>query len=228
MAEIYLVRHGQASFNSENYDRLSDLGHQQSAYLGVYFALRNITFDHIFTGTQLRHSQTAEDILMAQPCTVSPTRQEGLNEYDFKALYHAFMAQHPHEAAAAPMGDRRGDRRIFYQRLKKALKLWSENRLAGDLPESWENFKSRVTDTLSQIQESIGGTCLVVSSGGAISMALGQILDLKPQKVIDLNLQIKNSSFSHIHLGHDRMHLSSFNNIPHLDRLDRLDAITFS
>ncbi|PCJ32972.1 MAG: histidine phosphatase [Alphaproteobacteria bacterium] len=224
MAEIYLVRHGQASFNSENYDRLSDLGHQQSAYLGVYFALRNITFDHIFTGTQLRHSQTAKDILMAQPYTISPIRQEGLNEYDFKALYEAYMAQHPHEAAASP----KQDRRIFYQRLKKALKLWSENRLAGDLPESWENFKTRVTDALSHIQKNISGKCLVVSSGGAISMALGQILDLKAQKIIDLNLQIKNSSFSHIYLGHDRMHLSSFNNIPHLDRQDRLDAITFS
>ncbi|MCF6215748.1 MAG: histidine phosphatase family protein [Emcibacter sp.] len=224
MAEIYLVRHGQASFNSENYDRLSDLGHQQSAYLGVYFALRNITFDHIFTGTQLRHSQTAEDIFMAQPHKVSPVRQEGLNEYDFKALYHAFMAQHPHEAPASP----EGDRRIFYQRLKKALKLWSENKLAGDLPESWDNFKSRVADAFNQIQENTRGKCLVVSSGGAISMALGQILDLKAQKIIDLNLQIKNSSFSHIYLGHDRMHLSSFNNIPHLDRQDRLDAITFS
>lgn len=224
MAEIYLVRHGQASFNSENYDRLSDLGHQQSAYLGVYFAIRNITFDHVFTGTQLRHSQTAEDIFMAQPHKVSPVRQEGLNEYDFKALYHAYMTQHPHEAPASP----EGDRRIFYHRLKKALKLWSENRLAGDLPESWENFKARVADAFNQIQENARGKCLVVSSGGAISIALGQILDLKAQKIIDLNLQIKNSSFSHIYLGHDRMHLSSFNNIPHLDRQDRLDAITFS
>ncbi len=224
MAEIYLVRHGQASFNSENYDRLSDLGHQQSAYLGVYFAIRNISFDHIFTGTQLRHSQTAEGIIKAQPHKVSPVCQEGLNEYDFKALYEAYMAQHPHEAPASP----EGERRIFYQRLKKALKLWSENRLAGDLPESWDNFKSRVADALDQIQENTRGKCLVVSSGGAISMAIGQILDLKAQKIIDLNLQIKNSSFSHIYLGHDRMHLSSFNNIPHLDRQDRLDAITFS
>ena len=60
MAEIYLVRHGQASFNSDNYDRLSDLGRQQSELLGHYFADRNISFDQIFTGTQLRHSQTAD------------------------------------------------------------------------------------------------------------------------------------------------------------------------
>ncbi|PCI45804.1 MAG: histidine phosphatase family protein, partial [Alphaproteobacteria bacterium] len=40
MAEIYLVRHGQASFNTDDYDRLSDRGRQQSEYLGQYFTER--------------------------------------------------------------------------------------------------------------------------------------------------------------------------------------------
>ena len=30
MAQFYLVRHGQASFGTDNYDRLSELGHQQA------------------------------------------------------------------------------------------------------------------------------------------------------------------------------------------------------
>jgi broad specificity phosphatase PhoE len=30
MGQIYLVRHGQASFGSANYDQLSELGHEQA------------------------------------------------------------------------------------------------------------------------------------------------------------------------------------------------------
>lgn len=222
MAEIYLVRHGQASFNSDNYDRLSDMGWQQSEYLGQYFAERNITFDQIFTGSQLRHSQTAEGILDGRATRYNV--HSGLNEYDFDALYKAYMAQHPDEAGAA----KGGNRRIFYQRLKLALKLWSEDRLTGDLPESWSDFKGRVGDALAHIRDNSDGRSLVVSSGGAISMAIGHILDLDPEKIIDLNLQIKNASFSHIYLGRGSMQLSSFNNIPHLDQQGRFDAITFS
>ncbi len=222
MAEIYLVRHGQASFNSENYDRLSDLGRQQSEYLGQYFLDRDISFEHIFTGTQLRHNQTADGILSNKASDYNV--HSGLNEYDFGALYKAYMRQHPEEAEAS----REGNRRIFYQRLKLALKLWSQDKLTGDLPESWAEFKGRVADALSHIHEYEDGKCLVVSSGGAISMAIGHILDLQPKKIIELNLQIKNASFSHIYSGSGSMQLSSFNNIPHLDQQGRLDAITFS
>ena len=225
MAEIYLVRHGQASFNSDDYDRLSDLGHRQSQYLGTYFTERDISFDHIFTGSQLRHRQTADGILAdTAPDPASYNVQPGLNEYDFSALYKAYMIQHPEQGAA----DREGDRTIFYRRLKMALKLWSEDKLTGDLPESWDQFRTRVGEALSHIRDTVEGTCLVVSSGGAISMALGHILELSPQKIIDLNLQIKNASFCHIFSGQDRLHLSSFNNIPHLDRQDRPNAITYS
>ena len=38
MAELYLVRHGQASFGAADYDRLSERGEQQSVWLGEYFA----------------------------------------------------------------------------------------------------------------------------------------------------------------------------------------------
>lgn len=222
MAEIYLVRHGQASFNSDNYDQLSDLGHEQSEYLGQYFTDRGIVFDHIFTGSQHRHTQTANSILDNNANSYNV--HTGLNEYDFSALYKAYMTQHPEEEDI----DKSGDRRIFYHRLKLALTLWSEDKLIGDLPESWATFKGRIIDALNHINDSSHGKCLVISSGGPIAMAMGHILGLEADKVIALNLQIKNTSFCHIYMGGSSMQLSSFNNIPHLDRLDRLNAITFS
>ena len=38
MGNLYLVRHGQASFGAADYDNLSELGHRQSVRLGEYFA----------------------------------------------------------------------------------------------------------------------------------------------------------------------------------------------
>lgn len=223
MTEIYLVRHGQASFTSDNYDQLSDLGRRQSEFLGQYFAERHLSFEQLFTGSQQRHHQTADAILRDR---LPPAHHihPGLNEYDFSALYRAYMDQHPAEEEQT----RDGDRRIFHRRLKKALALWAEDRLRGELPESWAAFGDRVSAAFSQIRDGVRAPCLVVSSGGAISMLIGQILALAPRRIIDLNLQIRNASFSHIRLGRDAAHLSSFNNIPHLDRIDRLDAITYS
>jgi len=38
MAELYLIRHGQASFGAEDYDQLSSLGKTQCELLGAFFA----------------------------------------------------------------------------------------------------------------------------------------------------------------------------------------------
>jgi broad specificity phosphatase PhoE len=38
MGNLYLVRHGQASFGAADYDQLSELGQRQSVRLGEYFA----------------------------------------------------------------------------------------------------------------------------------------------------------------------------------------------
>ena len=55
MSELYLVRHGQASFGADNYDKLSPLGHKQSYVLGQYFKNKKIAFDRIITGDLVMH-----------------------------------------------------------------------------------------------------------------------------------------------------------------------------
>ncbi len=63
MSQLFLVRHGQASFGAANYDQLSALGYQQSAWLGEHFAELGIQFSRIVTGTLARQQQTAASIL---------------------------------------------------------------------------------------------------------------------------------------------------------------------
>src|SRR6266700_838738 len=67
MGNIYLIRHGQASFGTHEYDRLSELGMRQSRLLGDALAQRKWRVDHVVTGNMKRHSQTAEACLAALP-----------------------------------------------------------------------------------------------------------------------------------------------------------------
>ena len=60
MASVYVVRHGQASFGTDNYDRLSELGCRQAEVLGHYFDSRGLRFDAVYTGNLERQRKTAE------------------------------------------------------------------------------------------------------------------------------------------------------------------------
>ena len=51
MGTLHLVRHGQASFGSDDYDRLSDLGVRQCRRLGEYWAARGQRFSAVLRGT---------------------------------------------------------------------------------------------------------------------------------------------------------------------------------
>jgi phosphohistidine phosphatase SixA len=62
MAELYLIRHAQASFGADNYDQLSDLDHQQSQSLGKALADQGVSPDLFYAGDMQRHRETLEGI----------------------------------------------------------------------------------------------------------------------------------------------------------------------
>lgn len=222
MAEFYLVRHGQASFGTDDYDRLSTLGEQQSLWLGQYFAERDMQFDRVIVGTQLRHRQTADGICRGIGQSLVFSEHPGLNEYDFYALYNALGEEHADLKRLAS-----GDKHDFYKGLKQVLQLWANDQLTGTLPESWGAFAQRVDDARRFIQQSGAQRVLVVSSGGPAGMMGSQVLEAPAHTAIELNLQVRNTSFSHYYFNQRSLRLASFNNIPHLDQPDRLGAISY-
>ena len=85
MSKIYLIRHGQASYLSEDYDNLSEKGKLQSEALGRYFADNNIHFDKVFIGKLNRHQQTFDGFTSAFSTNgitlPNPIYLEELNEH---------------------------------------------------------------------------------------------------------------------------------------------------
>src|SRR5271169_1451690 len=108
MGTIYVVRHGQAAFGTDQYDRLTETGFTQSRLLGAYFALRNIRFDAVFTGTLRRHAETAQGLFdgYAKHGDGPPVeRLPALDEYDPEALMAAHTSVIPAPPVAAPGRD---------------------------------------------------------------------------------------------------------------------------
>jgi broad specificity phosphatase PhoE len=227
MAELYLVRHGQASFGAENYDELSPSGRTQSSWLGEYFAQANVRFDRVVIGTMQRHRQTVDAILAAM-CgpQVEIAQDADLNEYDFQALFAALDEEGlPPGSSAGQLATR--SKKDFYKGLRHVLQLWADDRLPGRVPETWQQFQTRVRRARVEIQRAGGGRVLVVSSGGPIAVTAQQVLQAPAATAIALNMQIRNSSVCQYVFNGDAMSLVSFNSVPHLERAERHEFVTY-
>ena len=129
MPVVLLVRHAQASFGTADYDRLSDLGRQQSRWLGEYFATRSLRPYRVMAGTLRRQRDTATEALAAMGLADTPVAEHaGLNEYPGEALYAAFTE------GADPVAHQRRDYRDYWRTFRAGMDAWAGDRLsdAGD------------------------------------------------------------------------------------------------
>jgi broad specificity phosphatase PhoE len=220
MAELVLVRHGQASFGADDYDKLSELGWRQSRWLGEYFAERDIAFDRVVRGSLRRHTETLAGIAEGAGRPLEGSEDARLNEYDANALLDAHL-----KGGSRPQG---GDRREHFRILRDAMYAWTDGTLAGAPHEPFAEFRSRVLAALAEARTGSVKRVLVVSSGGPISTILAEVLGMPLRGVVDLNLQTRNTGITELQAGASRIHCVSFNNVPHLDRPDRAGALTYS
>lgn len=224
MPVVVLARHAQASFGTADYDRLSDLGRQQSRWLGEYLLTRALKPSRIMTGTLRRQRDTAAEALAVMGMGHAPVLEHaGLNEYPGEALYAAFTG------GADPVAHQRRDYRDYWRTFRAAMQAWSEDRLC-DVPMSWASFGQGMRDA---ILSACAGAArdenvLVVSSGGAICRLAADVLGAPARTAIELNLQFRNTGFCELLVTQDQLRLLSLNNVPHLDLPDRRHAFTFA
>ncbi|WP_111732594.1 histidine phosphatase family protein [Roseovarius amoyensis] len=215
MAEIILVRHGQAmshATDEKSYDRLSDLGREQARWLGEHMRDTNPHFDAVITGTLSRQVDTAR--AMGYEITVQDPR---LDELSYFALAGAMEAQH---GLPAPR-----DATEFAIHLPQVIEHWTSDRLA-DVPETYAQFAARVCGLIDETCQH-GGRILVVTSGGVIGMAMRHALGLENGGMAKLMLQVMNSSLHRLEYVQESLMVGAFNATPHLDHPGREHARTF-
>lgn len=190
MPKIIFVRHGQAQFGQANYDKLSEVGHEQAVALGKAIFEQGITIDHWVSGDMVRHAETLRGISQGMRTQVSyQIVTPDLNEYDFTGQLNARFV-----GSKAPVG-LHTDRKTHFRALRETLALWQNDKILNP-PESWAAFETRLKRAQQTIFGLEGDTILVVSSGGAISKIVANALGVSHAKQVDLQLQIKNASMS--------------------------------
>ena len=223
MGTLYLVRHGQASFGADDYDNLSDLGHRQSRRLGEYFAGRGIQFDSLIAGTLRRHKQTLEGILKNLDHAADHLAWPGLNEYDSEAVIATI---HPHKLERPTSPEMY---RHHFRLLRDGLAQWMAGVVSPAGMPSYPDFVAGVTTALDHVRANhFGQNVLLVSSGGPISTAVGQVLGTSAETTIELNLRIRNSSITEFAFTPKRHMLVSYNGIAHLDAPGCRDWVTYA
>lgn len=231
MSVLTLIRHAQASFGSDDYDRLSDLGREQARLLGDHCAAHNIVFDEVVTGPRRRQIDTAvivgERLALAGRPWPSPRIEPDFDEYDLHGLIHVIA---PTKAAldsefAAAVERYRIERdpnerpRAFQRMFERLLSYWVEEpkgKIAG--VESWPTFVERIERALRRIQAAAGRKrrIAVFSSGGAIGTAMHLVLHAPASTALALSFRLRNTSLSDFVFTVDRMSLDAFNQIAHL------------
>ena len=222
MGTLYLIRHGQASFGAADYDRLSELGARQCHALGQHFAARGIIFEAVLRGTLRRHAQSLAALTEGFGTLPAALEWPGLNEYDSDALIRTVHAG----PLAAP--DSPAVYRAHFRLLRQALAAWMAGDVApGGMP-NYASFVAGINAALDHVRAQHQGNVLLVSSGGPIATAVGQVLGTAAQATIELNLRIRNSAITEFAFTPKRHMLSTFNHVPHLDVAGREDWITYA
>ena len=222
MGTLYLVRHGQASFGAQDYDQLSELGQRQSQRLGEYFKFKGLRFEQVLTGTLKRHQQTLAGICSGGGFSTNALALPGLNEYDSEAVIAAI---HPHPLAKPDTPELY---RHHFRLLRDGLTQWMNGVVSPRGMPSYREFQQGVADALAQVRQQTEGDVLLVSSGGPISTAVGQILGTTPETTIELNLRIRNSAVTEFNFTPKRHALQTFNTLPHLDGPEHASWITYA
>jgi broad specificity phosphatase PhoE len=225
MGTLSIVRHGQASFFEENYDRLSSLGERQALLLGECWARRGVKVDRVFCGPRVRQKRTAEIAAEAGRLPL-PVELAGLDEMGVEPIFRSQMpelfARHAHLQAlgdAMVLADGNEARGKAIARLfEAAMKLWVRGEIAAPGVESWLEFRARTRKALAAVCEQGRGQHIAVfTSAGPVAAALQLALSTDDDSALSLAFRVRNTSVSEFLFAPGRFSLASFNETPHLE-----------
>ena len=213
MSVLYLVRHGQASFGTDDYDRLSDLGKEQSRITGRFLAAQGIEPDRIVHGEMLRQRQTAEGLLEGMGLSMDAHVDSGWNEYAAWELTGVLIDLDPRA---------QHDSKIFQGELERGAARWASGEHDEDYTETYKQFTSRVERALDDAVAAMesGQTTIVVSSAGAIAWTAARLIGGGFDQWMAFNRVTINTGITKIITGRGGTSLISFNDHGHQDPKD--------
>ena len=216
MTELVLIRHGQASVDAADYDRLSTIGIEQSRLLGVWMGQCGWAPDAVVVGGRRRQLETASAPLRAMGLAREIETDPAFDEFDHRAI---LLACRPALADRAVLARELKERSHFRALLAAAIARWMSGE-HDDYPESWDAFRARVRAGIARLGARELASVWVFTSAGPISACVGETIGVAPPRIAELTASIMNASITRL-THENRPRLASFNATPHLDRADR-------
>ena len=216
MTTIYLIRHGQASFGAESYDKLSPNGELQAKLLGQYFNQILKEEPYVVAGSMQRHQQTA-NLALAEcfPDTTIMT-DNAWNEFNHQQVFAQYEPRFNEPHLLKQDVENEANPRAYLAKIfEGAIERWTGGDYHHEYDESWPNFKSRVETALQNLSDELAKTkpryAVVFTSGGVISVAAGKLLELNANRTFALNWAITNTSMTTLRLVGNEPQLLSLN-----------------
>ena len=220
MTTLHLVRHGQASAGTDDYDRLSERGREQSRLLGEWWKSHGLTIDAAYSGTLRRQRDTARIALGAAGLDPTLGEHAGLNEYDDDSVSAAF-GDGPRDVA-----DWESFTFADYVRVMERWRDADEAALAagrtasgGERLERWDEFAARgwraVLEYHARHEEP--ERLVFFTSGGVVATLLSEVLGLDFAHTLDAIWRIRNASITTLHFDGTHGRLVEFNAVAHLE-----------
>tara|TARA_X000001036_G_scaffold222832_1_gene208566 strand:- start:796 stop:1503 length:708 start_codon:yes stop_codon:yes gene_type:complete len=227
MATIYLIRHGQASFGSDDYDQLSQLGIRQAEVTGEYFKESGIFFDAAYSGDLKRQIDTSQLVLASQPAAFSTNIDSRFNEIrndeQLEYLLPEIVKARPDIASLVDRG--LVSSKDYQKVIDAVFNFWVSDECKHPEIQSWHDYSTGVRDALSDVvkNQGSGKTIAVFTSGGTIATIVAQVLGLSGKQTYPFYEPMFNCAVTQLFYNQERISLSYFNDRSFLQVLGRLN-----
>lgn len=225
MGVLMLVRHGQASFGTDDYDVLSPLGVRQSRKAAEILSSYGVSPTSLIHGGMRRQRESAEEMLRGAASWELPLESdERWRELDHLAVMNSYPTLTEEERDQLRRGGM--ELRAFHELYTKATARWASGAHDADYSESFAEFIGRVRDAIGHAARGAGErrTAIVVTSGGPIAAACAMLTEVgdEPRSLAAawarFNAVIVNVSVTRVVVGSTGARLLTFNEHAALDR----------
>jgi len=235
MSDLYMIRHGQASFGEENYDRLSPTGVVQAGIVARQWVNLGRKIDAIYVGNMKRQADTADALVCAyqdkQMLVPEIITDAAFDEYDSGSVFEAQLPGMIEKDPSIPekLPDILSNRSVFQLLFQEAMNRW----VSGDFDvpgvTTWYDFKQRVQTGIHRVMQTQGAkkTLAVFTSGGPISVVVQKALGLTDQMAMVQSWQVMNASVTWFKYNAEGIALAGFNDVSHLELENDKDLLTY-
>jgi broad specificity phosphatase PhoE len=223
MANLLLIRHGQASFGAENYDQLSPLGQRQADITGEYLNATGVILGAAYSGDLSRQRETASRALAGldnpPELQIDARFNEVRNDEQLEVLSPILLERDP--AFKALVDRSETESKAFQKVIAAVFNEWVRPGCEVEGMQSWQDYHAGVTSALQAVMDSAqsGTDSAIFSSGGTIATMVAHVLKLPADRVYEFYEPVFNCSITRVIFSRDRSSLSTYNEISHLQLL---------